>query len=238
MGAFINLLDKLQDWLNRTFIRWWELRRFYKNAVKRARGDEALKQVAIEILHSGFFDGFVKQRIVAPEQKFDEFLKRLKERCPIADEVSIVAFLESVYGELATLMEGHEVWDRRGNEITEFLRQRRQPIEEVETTAPLAQYTNHLITPPIAENFLDRDNELTMLIQWLEEEAKMVGALTGIGGQGKTYLAAKFAENGMRPKRRRRIFIRPYEFTHATGFSQWSLTKEMSAEFIWGRCVA
>jgi len=40
---------------------------------------------------------------------------------------------------------------------------------------------------------------------------KTVGALIGIGGQGKTHLAAKFAEDEMRPKRGGRIFIRPYE---------------------------
>ncbi len=52
---------------------------------------------------------------------------------------------------------------------------------------------------------------MEMLRQWLEDDAKTVGALIGIGGQGKTYLAAKFAENGMRPKGSGRIFIRPYE---------------------------
>jgi len=194
MEAFINLLDRIWNKIYRRFLIWWELRRLYESAIRQARGDEVLKRTAMEILRSDFFDDFVRQRTITPEEEFAEFLKRLKENCPNADEVSIVVFLESVYGELATLMEGHEVWDRRGDEITEFLRQRRQPVEQVETTAPLAQYTNHFVTPPIAKNFLDRDNELTMLMQWLEEEAKTVGVLIGIGGQGKTYLAAKFAE--------------------------------------------
>ena len=194
MEAFINLLDRIWNKIYRRFLIWWELRRLYESAIRQARGDEVLKRTAMEILRSDFFDDFVRQRTITPEEEFAEFLKRLKENCPNADEVNIVVFLESVYGELATLMEGHEVWDRRGDEITEFLRWRRQPIEEVETTAPLAQYTNHFVTPPVAKNFLDRDEELEMLTQWLEDEAKTVGALIGIGGQGKTYLAAKFAE--------------------------------------------
>lgn len=50
------------------------------------------------------------------------------------------------------------------------------------------------IAPPIAPNFLDRENELSLLFDWIEQEGKPVFVIGSIGGQGKTYLAAKFIE--------------------------------------------
>ncbi|MDW8027434.1 MAG: NB-ARC domain-containing protein, partial [Armatimonadota bacterium] len=196
MEAFVNLSERFLNWLHRRFFRWRELKGLYESAIKGAKGNEALKQAAMKILRSDFFDDFVRQRTVKPEQEFSEFLRRMKESCPDADEVSITTFLESVYSELATLMEKHPSWDKRGDAIDEFLQNRRQTFEEAETAAPITEitYTSHFVNPPVAKNFLDREDELQTLRRWLEDQQRTVGALVGIGGQGKTYLAAKLAE--------------------------------------------
>lgn len=55
-------------------------------------------------------------------------------------------------------------------------------------------FINHFRLIPKPSNFLDREGELEKLNEWLKDEEQTVGALVGVGGQGKTYLAAKFAE--------------------------------------------
>ena len=196
MEGLVSLAEKFWSLFYRCFWRWRELRGFYERAVGEAKGDEAIKQVALEIVRSDFFTEFIQRRTVTPEQEFSEFLKRLKEKCPKADDFAITEFLEDVYARVADQMEGHETWGKRGDEIAEFLRQRRQPIGETvfERVPEQRTYPNHFSHIPKASNFLDREEELKRLKEWLKDEEQTVGALVGVGGQGKTYLAAKFAE--------------------------------------------
>ena len=196
MGELVNLLANFfWDRIYRRFLRWWELRKLYEDAVKEAKGDERLKKAALEILRSDFFTEFVKQRTVTPEEEFAEFLSRLKKHCKDADEVDVIAFLESVYGHLATEMEGHDLWGKRSEQIAEFLESRKRTVEEPIAVQPSQQptYISHFTSITKTPNFLDREDELAMLLAWLDDPEKTVGALIGIGGQGKTYLAAKFA---------------------------------------------
>ena len=192
----LGLVEKIFNWLYRRFGRWRELKGFYEKAVREAEGSEAIKRAALEIVRSDFFTEFIQSPAVSPEQEFSEFLRRLKGMCPEADESAIVGFLEKVYTRLATEMEAHETWDKRGDEIKEFLRQRRQPIEETafERVPEQRTYLSHFSDIPRTPNFLDREEELKRLKEWLKDEEQTVGALVGVGGQGKTYLAAKFAE--------------------------------------------
>ncbi|MFA0784186.1 tetratricopeptide repeat protein [Fervidibacter sacchari] len=196
MEGLVSLAEKFWSLFYRCFWRWRELRGFYERAVGEAKGDEAIKQAALEIVRSDFFTEFIQRRTVTPEQEFSEFLKRLKEKCPKADDFAITEFLEDVYARVADQMEGHETWGKRGDEIAEFLRQRRQPIGETvfERVPEQRTYPNHFSHIPKASNFLDREEELKRLKEWLKDEEQTVGALVGVGGQGKTYLAAKFAE--------------------------------------------
>jgi len=48
--------------------------------------------------------------------------------------------------------------------------------------------------PPNAPNFVDRETEIAQLDNWFEQEGQPVFVIGAIGGQGKTYLAAKFVE--------------------------------------------
>jgi tetratricopeptide (TPR) repeat protein len=196
MEVVFTLLDKISGWLYHRFWRWRELRGFYKRAIKKAKGDRALKQEALEIVRSDFFSDFIRKRTVPPEEEFSEFYKRLKGKCPEADDSTIAEFLKDVYDNLADLMEGRPIWDKRGDEIAEFLRQRRQPAEKPAFEKVLQQrtYSSHFTYIPKPSNFLDREDELEKLNEWLKNEEQSVGALVGVGGQGKTYLAAKFAE--------------------------------------------
>ncbi len=57
------------------------------------------------------------------------------------------------------------------------------------------------ITPPTAPNFIDRETELEQLEAWFEREGEPVSVIGAIGGQGKTYLAARFVE-GLRQSER------------------------------------
>jgi tetratricopeptide (TPR) repeat protein len=96
---------------------------------------------------------------------------------------------------LATDLEGDEMWSDRSKEIAEFLQRRREePREALREEQPIVPATSHFRSIPNHDNFLDRQSELEQLRAWLEEEAPKIGVLVGIGGQGKTYLAAKFAE--------------------------------------------
>ena len=196
MEGLVSLVDKVLGWFYHRVWRWRELRGFYEKAVREAKGDKAIKQAALEIVCSDFFGDFIQRRTVTPEQEFSEFLRRLKEKCPKADDFAITEFLEDVYARVADQMEGHETWGKRGDEIAEFLRQRRQPIGETvfERVPEQRIYPNHFSHIPKASNFLDREEELKRLKEWLKDEEQTVGALVGVGGQGKTYLAAKFAE--------------------------------------------
>ncbi|MFA0751270.1 MAG: hypothetical protein SLRJCFUN_001673 [Candidatus Fervidibacter sp.] len=195
MEVVINFLDRFWGWFYRRFSRWRELRGIYERAIKQADGEKGLRQAARQILRSDFFANFVQKRPVDISQEFAEFLRRLKESCPQIEETAIVAFLEEVYGLVATEMEGHEVWGKRGDEINEFLRQRRRPVEEpaVERMPQQPTYITHFTSISLPKNFLDREGELKALRAWLNEPEQTVGALVGIGGQGKTYLAEKLA---------------------------------------------
>lgn len=194
MEVGTNLLDKILGWFYRRFWRWQELRGFYEGAIKQWKGDDRLKQAATKILRSNFFDEFVKKRTVTPDEEFSEFLRRLKESCPNIEEPEILRFLEFVYERLATEMEGHPTWGQRGDAIAEFLKQRKRASEVTEIEAIPITYISHFTSVPIPKNFLDRDGELSMLMEWLENPEQTVGVLVGIGGQGKTYLAAKLVE--------------------------------------------
>lgn len=145
MEGLVSLVDKVLGWFYHRVWRWRELRGFYEKAVREAKGDKAIKQAALEIVCSDFFGDFIQRRTVTPEQEFSEFLKRLKEKCPKADDFAITEFLEDVYARVADQMEGHETWGKRGDEIAEFLRQRRQPIGETvfERVPEQRTYPNH-----------------------------------------------------------------------------------------------
>ena len=55
-------------------------------------------------------------------------------------------------------------------------------------------FISHFTHIPKPSKFLDREGELRRLNEWLKDEEQNIGALIGVSGQGKTYLAAKFAE--------------------------------------------
>ena len=196
MEGLVTLAEKIWGLFYRRFWRWRELRGFYERAIKDAKGDERLRQAALEIVCSDFFAEFIQRRTVFPEQEFSEFRKRLKERCPEVEDSDIIKFLEDVYDRLATEMEGHETWKERGDKIANFLERLSQPAEEADPERFPEQrtYLSHFSHIPKASNFLDREEELKRLKEWLKDEEQTVGALVGVGGQGKTYLAAKFAE--------------------------------------------
>jgi tetratricopeptide (TPR) repeat protein len=128
------------------------------------------------------------------EKEFTEFLRLLRERLPQVE--GLEKFLERAYRELATSLRGDEMWGDLSKEIAEFLQRRREePKEALREEQPIVPATSHFRPIPNHDNFLDRQSELEQLRAWLEEEAPKIGVLVGgIGGQGKTYLAAKFAE--------------------------------------------
>jgi tetratricopeptide (TPR) repeat protein len=180
--------------LHHYWLRLRRLRRHYEAAFKKAaEGKKELADAAIQILREGFFNEFVKPKGISPEKEFTEFLRRLRERLPQVE--GLEGFLERAYDELATSLEGDEMWGRRSEEIAEFLQRRREESREaLREEQPIVPATSHFRPIPNHDNFLDRQSELEQLRAWLEEKAPKIGVLVGIGGQGKTYLAAKFAE--------------------------------------------
>jgi hypothetical protein len=84
----LTLLEKSFGWLYCRLWLWRELRVFYERAVKEAKGIEALKQTALEVVHS-------KANYLAKAQNSTE----------------------DVYTRLADLMEGHKTWDKRGEGV-------------------------------------------------------------------------------------------------------------------------
>jgi ATP/maltotriose-dependent transcriptional regulator MalT len=191
----LSLVEKLWGFVRRRF-RFSLLQRHYEEAFKKAaEGKKELADAAIQILREGFFDKFVKPKGISPEKEFDEFLRLLRNRLPQVQVEGLEKFLEDAYDVLATDLEGDERWKDRSKEITEFLRQRREePREALREEQPIVPVTSHFTLIPNHDNFLDRQSELEQLRAWLEEKAPKIGVLVGIGGQGKTYLAAKFAE--------------------------------------------
>jgi hypothetical protein len=182
--------------LHHYWLRLRRLRRHYEAAFKKAaEGKKELADAAIQILREGFFDKFVKPKGISPEKEFDEFLRLLRNRLPQVQVEGLEKFLEDAYDVLATDLEGDEMWSDRSKEIAEFVQRRREePKEALREEQPIVPAITHFIRIPNHDNFLDRQSELEQLRAWLEEEAPKIGILVGIGGQGKTYLAAKFAE--------------------------------------------
>jgi tetratricopeptide (TPR) repeat protein len=182
--------------LHHYWLRLRRLRRHYEAAFKKAaEGKKELADAAIQILREGFFDKFVKPKGISPEKEFDEFLRLLRNRLPQVQVEGLEKFLEDAYDVLATDLEGDEMWSDRSKEIAEFLQRRREePKEALREEQPIVPAITHFIRIPNHDNFLDRQSELEQLRAWLEEKAPKIGVLVGIGGQGKTYLAAKFAE--------------------------------------------
>jgi hypothetical protein len=190
----LSLVEKLWGFVVRRWLRFPLLRRHYEAAFKKAaEGKKELADAAIQILREGFFDKFVKPKGISPEKEFAEFLRLLRDRLPQVE--GLEEFLERAYDELATSLEGDEMWSDRSEKIAEFLQRRREePKEALREEQPIVPATSHFTFIPNHDNFLDRQSELEQLRAWLEEEAPKIGVLVGIGGQGKTYLAAKFAE--------------------------------------------
>ena len=184
--------------LHHYWLRLRRLRRHYEAAFKKAaEGKKELADAAIQILWEGFFEEFVKPPDISVEKEFTEFLHRLSERLPQVEglEELLEKFLERAYRELATSLRGDEIWGDLSKEIAEFLQRRREEAKEaLREEQPIVPATSHFRPIPNHDNFLDRQSELEQLRAWLEEEAPKIGVLVGIGGQGKTYLAAKFAE--------------------------------------------
>jgi tetratricopeptide (TPR) repeat protein len=193
----LSLVEKLWGFVRRRF-RFSLLQRHYEEAFKKAaEGKKELADAAIQILREGFFNEFVRPKGISPEEEFTEFLRLLRERLPQVEglEELLEEFLERAYHELATSLEGDEMWSNRSEKIAEFLqRRRKEPKEALREEQPIVPAITHFIRIPNHDNFLDRQSELEQLRAWLEEEAPKIGVLVGIGGQGKTYLAAKFAE--------------------------------------------
>ncbi len=196
MEGLVTLAEKIWGWFYRRSWRWRELRGFYEKAVREADGSEAIKRAALEIVRSDFFPEFIQRRTVFPEQEFSEFRKRLKEKCPEVEDSAIIKFLVDVYDRLATEMEGYETWKERGDKIANFMERLSQPAEEraFERFPEQRTYISHFSQIPKPSDFLDREGELERLKEWLKDGEQTVGALIGVGGQGKTYLASKFAE--------------------------------------------
>ncbi|MFA0761090.1 MAG: hypothetical protein HZLCBSQH_001194 [Candidatus Fervidibacterota bacterium] len=96
---------------------------------------------------------------------------------------------------LANLLEKFGGWFYRRFWRWRELMRRKRPVEEPIAVQPSQQLTHisHFTSILQPKNFLDREDESEMLFDWLDDPEKTVGALIGIGGQGKTYLAAKFA---------------------------------------------
>jgi tetratricopeptide (TPR) repeat protein/ATP:corrinoid adenosyltransferase len=190
----LSLVEKLWGFVVRRWLRFPLLRRHYEAAFKKAaEGKKELADAAIQILREGFFDKFVKPPDISVEKEFTEFLHRLSERLPQVE--GLEEFLECAYRELATSLRGDEIWGDLSKEIAEFLQRRREePREALREEQPIVPATSHFRPIPNHDNFLDRQSELEQLRAWLEEKAPKIGVLVGIGGQGKTYLAAKFAE--------------------------------------------
>jgi ATP/maltotriose-dependent transcriptional regulator MalT len=176
-------------------LRLRRLWRHYETALKKAAkemGKPELAKTAIQILREGFFNEFVRPKGISPEEEFNEFLRLLRERLPQVE--GLEEFLENAYNELATSLEGDKMWGDRGKDIAEFLWRREEPKEAIREEQPIIPVTSHFTLIPNHDNFLDRQSELEQLRAWLKDEKATVGVLVGIGGQGKTYLAAKFAE--------------------------------------------
>jgi len=191
----LSLVEKLWGFVVRRWLRFPLLQRHYEAAFKKAaEGKKELADAAIQILREGFFEEFVKPPDISVEKEFTEFLHRLSERLPQVE--GLKEFLKRAYRELATSLEGDEMWSDRSKKIAEFLQQRcEEPREALREEQPIVPATSHFKPIPNHDNFLDRQSELEQLRAWLEEEeAPKIGVLVGIGGQGKTYLAAKFAE--------------------------------------------
>ncbi len=177
--------------------RFCILRYYYKKALRRAAGGmerPELAKAAIQILRGKFFDEYVKPFNVSHE--FAEFLRRLQEQLPGVSEDEVKSFLEGAYRELAIALEGNEQWENRSNRIADFLRQRteRKEAEALEEGRLIVPDISYFIIPPQPANFLDREPQLEQLEEWLADQQQTVGVLVGMGGQGKTYLAARFAE--------------------------------------------
>jgi len=191
----LSLVEKLWGFVRRRF-RFSLLQRHYEEAFKKAaEGKKELADTAIQILREGFFDKFVKPKGISPEKEFAEFLRLLRNRLPQVQVEGLEKFLEDAYDVLATDLEGDEMWSDRSKEIAEFVqRRRKEPKEALREEQPIVPAITHFIRIPNHDNFLDRQSELEQLRAWLEEKAPKIGVLVGIGGQGKTYLAAKFAE--------------------------------------------
>jgi tetratricopeptide (TPR) repeat protein len=193
----LSLVEKLWGFVRRRF-RFSLLQRHYEEAFKKAaEGKKEMADAAIQILREGFFDKFVKPKGISPEKEFDEFLRLLRNRLPQVEglEELLEKFLERAYRELATSLRGDEIWGDLSKEIAEFVQRRREePKEALREEQPIVPAITHFTLIPNHDNFLDRQSELEQLRAWLEEEAPKIGVLVGIGGQGKTYLAAKFAE--------------------------------------------
>jgi tetratricopeptide (TPR) repeat protein len=190
METLVGEMIKSARYKFRFHLLWWRYKAAFKKA---AEGKKELAKTAIQILREGFFEEFVKPPDISVEKEFTEFLLRLSERLPQVE--GLEKFLERAYRELATSLRGDEIWNDLSKEIAEFLQRRREePREALREERPIVPAITHFIRIPNHDNFLDRQSELEQLRAWLEEEAPKIGVLVGIGGQGKTYLAAKFAE--------------------------------------------
>jgi tetratricopeptide (TPR) repeat protein len=190
METLVGEMIKSARYKFRFHLLWWRYKAAFKKA---AEGKKELADAAIQILREGFFEEFVKPPDISMEKEFTKFLHRLSERLPQVE--GLEEFLERAYRELATSLRGDEIWGDLSKEIAEFLQRRREePREALREEQPIVPATSHFRPIPNHDNFLDRQSELEQLRAWLEEEAPKIGILVGIGGQGKTYLAAKFAE--------------------------------------------
>jgi len=190
MEPVVNEIIKSVRYKFRFHLLWWRYKAAFKKA---AEGKKKLADAAIRILREGFFEEFVKPPDISMEKEFTELLHRLNERLPQVE--GLEEFLERAYRESATSLRGDEVWGDLSKEIAEFLQRRRKELKEaLREEQPIVPVTSHFRPIPNHDNFLDRQSELEQLRAWLEEEAPKIGVLVGIGGQGKTYLAAKFAE--------------------------------------------
>jgi ATP:corrinoid adenosyltransferase len=196
METLVGEMIKSARYKFRFHLLWWRYKAAFKNTAKEM-GKPELAKTAIQILREGFFEEFVKPPDISVEKEFTEFLRLLRERLPQVEglEELLEKFLERAYRELATSLRGDEMWGDLSKEIAEFLQRRREePKEALREEQPIVPATGHFKPIPNHDNFLDRQSELEQLRAWLEEEAPKIGVLVGIGGQGKTYLAAKFAE--------------------------------------------
>jgi hypothetical protein len=190
METLVGEMIKSARYKFRFHLLWWRYKAAFKKA---AEGKKELADAAIQILREGFFEEFVKPPDISVEKEFTKFLHRLSERLPQVE--GLEEFLERAYRELATSLRGDEIWGDLSKEIAEFLQRRcEEPREALREEQPIVPATSHFRPIPNHDNFLDRQSELEQLRAWLEEEAPKIGILVGIGGQGKTYLAAKFAE--------------------------------------------